>query len=65
MEFGVEKWTMKIGKSQIIVGTELPNQESFRTLGGKENYMYLEILEADTIKQAEMKEKNQNKKIQN
>ena len=25
--------------------------------GGKETYKYLEILEADTIKQAEMKEK--------
>ena len=36
---------------------ELPNQESFKMLGEKENYKYLGILEADTIKQAEMKEK--------
>ena len=37
---------------------ELPNQEKIRTLGEKETYKYLEILEADTIKQVEMKEKN-------
>ena len=29
-----------------------------RTLGEKETYKYLGILEADTIKQVEMKEKN-------
>ena len=33
-----------------------PNQESTRTFGEKEN-KYLEILEAETIKQKEMKEK--------
>ena len=38
--------------------TELPNQEKIRTLAGKETYKYLGISEADTIKQAEMKEKN-------
>ena len=38
-------------------GMELPNQDKFRTLGGKETYKYLGILEADTIKQVEMKEK--------
>ena len=36
--------------------TELPNQERIRALGEKENYEYKGILEADTIKQAEMKE---------
>ena len=36
---------------------ELPNQEKIRILGEKENHKYLKILEADTIKQAEMKEK--------
>ena len=36
---------------------ELPNQEKFRTLGEKEIYKCLEILEADTIKQVEMQEK--------
>ena len=29
---------------------ELPNQEKIRTLGGKETYKNLGILEADTIK---------------
>ena len=38
-------------------GIELPNQEKIRTYGEKETYKYLGILEADTIKQAEMKEK--------
>ena len=36
---------------------ELPNQDKIRTLGEKENCKYLGILEADTIKQVEMKEK--------
>ena len=36
---------------------ELLNQEKIRTLGEKESYKYLEILEADTIKQMEMKKK--------
>ena len=33
-------------------GIELPNQERIRMPRVKENYKYLEILEADTIKQA-------------
>ena len=37
---------------------ELPNQDKIRTLGEKETNKYLGILEADTIKQAEMKEKS-------
>ena len=36
---------------------ELPNQVVIRMLGEKETYKHLGILEADTIKQAEMKEK--------
>ncbi len=39
---------------------ELPNQDKIRTLGEKETYKYLGILEADTIKQVEMKEKIKN-----
>ena len=39
-------------------GKELPNQEKIRMLGEKETYKYLGILEADGIKQSEMKEKN-------
>ena len=38
---------------------ELPNQDKIRMLGEKETYKYLGILEADTIKQMEMKEKIQ------
>ena len=36
---------------------ELPNQVKIRTLEEKETYKYLGILEADTIKKVEMKEK--------
>ena len=35
----------------------MANQEKTRTLGEKETFKYMEILEADTIKQVEMKEK--------
>ena len=38
-------------------GTELANQDKIKTLGEKETYKCLGILEADTIKQVEMKEK--------
>ena len=37
-------------------GIKLPNGECIRTLGKKENYKHLEILEPDTVKQVEMKE---------
>ena len=49
---------MKSGKRQITEGIELPNQGKIRTLREKETYKYLGILEVDTIKQVEMKEKN-------
>ena len=39
-------------------GVELQNQDKARTLGEKEIYKDLRILEADTIKHAEIKEKN-------
>ena len=54
MEFGVEKCDMLIMKSRkqhIIEGIELLNQEKIRMFG------YLGILEEDTIKLVEMKEK--------
>ena len=38
---------------------ELPNQDKIRTLGENETYEYLGILEADTIKQVQMKDKIQ------
>ena len=37
---------------------ELTNQEKIGMLGEKETNKYLGILEADTIKQVEMKERN-------
>ena len=60
MEFGIEKCAMlvvKKGKKEITEGIELPSQEKIRTLGEKENYKYLCILESDTTKQTEMKRK--------
>ena len=59
MEFGIEKCAMlvmKSGKRYLTDGIESPNQDEIRTLGEKETYKYLGILEADTIKQVEMKE---------
>ena len=41
---------MKSDKRHITEGVELPNQKIIRTLGEKDNYKYLGILEADTIK---------------
>ena len=60
MEFGIEKYdmfVMKSGKRHMTEGFKLPNQVVIRTLGEKETYKYLGILEADTRKQVEMKEK--------
>ena len=44
-------------KRQLTEEKELLEQENIRTLGEKETYKYLGILEADTFKKAEMKEK--------
>ena len=41
----------------MMEGIELPNREKVRTLEEKQTYKYLGILEVDTIKHAEMKEK--------
>ena len=56
--FWHRKLVINSGKQHMIDGIELPKREKIRTLGGKENYEYLGILEDDTIKQVEMKEKN-------
>ena len=59
MEFGIEKCAMlvtKSGKRHMTDEMELPNQERFRTLEENETYNYLGILEADTIKQVQMKD---------
>ena len=50
---------MKSGKRQLTDGMELPNQDKIKTLSENEIYKYLGILETDTIKQVEMKEKIQ------
>ena len=50
---------MKSGKRRTD-GMKLPNQDKIRMLREKETYNYLGILEPDTIKQAEMKEKIKN-----
>ena len=60
MEFGIEKCAMlvmKSGKRHMTDGMELPNHDRIRTLGENETYKYLGILEADTIKQVQMKDK--------
>ena len=62
MEFDIEKCTMivmKSGKRHMTDGMELLNQDKIRTLGEKEIYKYLGILEAETTKQVEMKDKIQ------
>ena len=48
---------MKSEKRYLVDGMKQPNEEKIRTLGEKETYKYLGTLEADTIKQVEMKEK--------
>ena len=42
---------------------EQPNQERIRTLGEKENYKYLGLLEAVTIIQAETKRKTKEERV--
>ena len=60
LEFAIEECDMLIMRSrnrQTTEGIELLNQEKIRTVREKETYKYLGLLEADTIKQAEMTEK--------
>ena len=60
VEFCIEKFDMLIersGKRHMMKGTELPNQEKTGMLEEKETYIYLGILEADTIKQVEKKDR--------
>ena len=60
MEFGIEKCAMlvmKSAKQHMTDRMELPNHDKIITLGENEIYKYLGILEADTIKQVEMKDK--------
>ena len=62
MGFGIEKCSllvMKTGKRHLIDGIELPNQDKIRTLAENETIKYVGIMEADTIKLVEMKNKIQ------
>ena len=57
MESGIEKCAMlkmKNGNRHRMETIEQPNQDKFRTLWKKKTYKYLGILEADTIKHADM-----------
>ena len=54
---------MKSGKRHLTDGKELPNQDKIITLEEKETYKFLSILEADTIRQVEMKEKIQKENL--
>ena len=58
MEFGIEKCAMllmKSGKRNKTDGVELTNQDKIRTLAENDTYKYIGILEAETIKQSEIK----------
>ena len=60
MEFGIEKCAMLVMKSSKRHMTdvmELPNHDKIRMLEENETYKYLGILEADTVKQVQMKDK--------
>ena len=62
MEFSIEKCAMlvmKSGKRHMTDGMEQPNQDKNRTPRENETSKYSGILEADTIKQVEMKDKIQ------
>ena len=61
MEFCIEKCVMllmKSGKRHMTKRFKLANKVIIRTVREKETHKKLMILEADTIKQEEMKEKN-------
>ena len=61
IEFGIEKCAMlvmKSGKRHLNDGIELPNKDKIKSLAENETYKYLGLWEADTIKRADMKEKN-------
>ena len=48
---------LKSGKPHLKDGIEIWNQDKIRTFEEKETYKYLGILEADTIKKVELKDK--------
>ena len=48
---------MKTGQKEVTERKELPNQERIKTFIKKKNDKYVQILEADIIKQTKMKKK--------
>ena len=54
---------IKSVKRYLNDGIELLNQDKIRTLAENETYKYLGILEADPIKQVEMKDKIQKENL--
>ena len=59
MEFGKQKCAMlvmKSGKQHMTDGMEVPNHDKIRTFEENKTYKYLAILEADIIKQVQMKD---------
>lgn len=50
-------WKKNKGKRETREGIKLLNQEIIKTCNRKESYEYLDILEADIIKQKEMTKK--------
>ena len=66
MEFHIEICVMLVTKNRkhyMTDGNELPNEEKIKTLGEKNTYKYLGILETYIIKQVGMKEKEECLKI--
>ena len=60
MEFGIEKCAVLVLKRGKVVkseGIKLPDNKKMRTFEENEGYKYLDMLQADQIKQKEMKEK--------
>ena len=66
MEFGKEKYpplVFKSGKKTNNKRNRTTKSKRIRTPEEKENYEYLGIMDADTIKQAEMKEIKKEKTV--
>ena len=60
MEFGIEKCAIMVmhkGRLSMTEGIELPDNNKIRALTAQDRYKYLGVLECDTIKREEMKEK--------
>ena len=63
MEFGINKCAILVlnrGKMVKSEGIKLPEDKVIRSLRADEEYKYLGILQADQIKQQQMKEKIEN-----